>query len=233
MILATLSEKGGAGKTMLATNLAGMRAQSGRRVMIVDGDRQGAAHAWVQQRAVGHLSQVVCEARYGSAFSRYIKGRLRSHPYDDVIIDLGLGDSDEMDAALEVADCAVIPVRPTVVDMRTIGLMDVRVEEAQEVNPNLRGLVVLNQVSPNPRHRSVQEARSALNAGCVALSVSQVTIHDRVGFQRAYAEGRTIVEYVERNQKGPEEIASMYKEVFDEPFYPLAVQACSAATLRR
>ena len=218
MIIATLAEKGGVGKTMLATNLAGMRASAGRRVMIVDGDRQGAAHAWTRERTAGRLPPVNCEARYGNAFSIYVTGPLRTRPYDDVIIDLGQGDSEEMDAALEVTDCALVPVRPTAVDMRTIGLIDVRVEEAQEVNPALRGLAVLNQVSPNPRHRAVQDAKTALDAGCVALDVATVAVCDRVGFQRAYALGRTIDEYPEAGEKAAAEIAAVYELVFGEPY---------------
>ena len=43
MIVAVLGEKGGTGKTTLATNLAGMRAAEGRDVLIIDADRQGSA----------------------------------------------------------------------------------------------------------------------------------------------------------------------------------------------
>ena len=39
MPLTLLAEKGGTGKITLATNLAGMRALRGRRVLLVDADR--------------------------------------------------------------------------------------------------------------------------------------------------------------------------------------------------
>lgn len=41
MIVAMIAEKGGAGKTTLATNLAGMRNSAGHRALLVDADRQG------------------------------------------------------------------------------------------------------------------------------------------------------------------------------------------------
>lgn len=50
MIVALLAEKGGTGKTTLAANLAGMRAGSGLRVLLVDADRQGSAYFWAQTR---------------------------------------------------------------------------------------------------------------------------------------------------------------------------------------
>ena len=47
MIVALLAEKGGTGKTALATNLAGMRSRN-RRVLLIDADRQGreASNLW-------------------------------------------------------------------------------------------------------------------------------------------------------------------------------------------
>lgn len=43
--------KGGAGKSTLATNLAGYFAQSGRQVMLGDTDRQQSARAWLKIRS--------------------------------------------------------------------------------------------------------------------------------------------------------------------------------------
>ena len=233
MIVATLAEKGGVGKTTFAANLAGMRANCGRRVLVLDGDRQGAAHSWVQRRLATKLPAVACETRYGSSFSIYATTSLISRPYDDFLVDLGQGDSEEMDAALGVADVALVPVRPSALDMRTMGLIDVRVEEARVHNPSLRGLVVLNQVSPNPRHRSTQEAWEALNDGCVALEVSRSMVRDRVGFQRAYALGMTVHEHLAESDKCAIEMSSIYEQVFGEAFSPEPVKALSVVTARR
>ena len=50
MIVAVLAEKGGVGKTIIATNLAGMRAHGDGRVLLVNGDRQGSADLWARYR---------------------------------------------------------------------------------------------------------------------------------------------------------------------------------------
>ena len=42
--------KGGAGKSTLATNLAGWLARKGHRVMLGDIDRQQSARAWLKLR---------------------------------------------------------------------------------------------------------------------------------------------------------------------------------------
>ena len=49
-VIALLNQKGGAGKTTLATHLAGELAQQGSRVTLLDADPQGSALDWAQRR---------------------------------------------------------------------------------------------------------------------------------------------------------------------------------------
>jgi chromosome partitioning protein len=69
MIVAVLGEKGGTGKTTLATNLAGMRAAEGqgRDVLLIDADRQGSASYWTEKRggAHAHLPAVQSVQKFG------------------------------------------------------------------------------------------------------------------------------------------------------------------------
>ena len=46
MIVLIGGEKGGTGKTTIATNLAALRAMAGRDVLLVDTDPQGSASYW-------------------------------------------------------------------------------------------------------------------------------------------------------------------------------------------
>ena len=58
MIIAILGEKGGTGKTMVATNLVGMRAAAGSKILLIDADRQGSAQRWAKIREDEGLAQV-------------------------------------------------------------------------------------------------------------------------------------------------------------------------------
>ena len=51
--IVVLNPKGGSGKTTLAFNLAGYLASTGRKVAIVDMDRQGSSTRWLHNRASG------------------------------------------------------------------------------------------------------------------------------------------------------------------------------------
>ena len=121
MIVALLAEKGGTGKTTLATNLAGMRSRN-RRVLLIDADRQGSSHFWAQQRARVSVFKLESETLHGESFARRLRNLVPR--YDDVIIDTGAGDNIEMEAALAAADCAIAPVQPSGVDVATMALVD-------------------------------------------------------------------------------------------------------------
>lgn len=213
MIIAVLGEKGGTGKTMVATNLAGMRAADGGRILLVDADRQGSSHRWAQLRLNEELPEIVCEPLYGDALLNFLNTRVSR--YDDVVIDVGAGDSDEMEHALRAADCVIVPVRPTAADVWTMGLVDARIGEALQDNPGLKAWTLINQVSPNPRHAAAGETREVLDAGCAFMSVAEPVLCDRVAFQRAYSEGRTVAEYGSRSEKAATEMAALYGVAFE------------------
>ena len=52
MIILIGGEKGGTGKTTVATNLAAIRASRGHDVLLVDTDKQGSASAWSDIRDI-------------------------------------------------------------------------------------------------------------------------------------------------------------------------------------
>ena len=214
MIVALLAEKGGTGKTTLATNLAGMRSRN-RRVLLIDADRQGSSHFWAQTRTEASLFRVDSETLYGESFARRLRNLVPR--YDDVIIDTGAGDNIEQEPALAAADCAIAPVQPSGVDVATMGLVDSRVAQARDVNPGLRAWALLNRVSPNRRNRDEAEARAVLS-GCTALRVADIRVCDRVAFPRALTAGLTVPEYRGGSDRAREEIEAVYELAFDEPY---------------
>ena len=211
MIIAVLGEKGGTGKTTIAVNLAGMRAAEGGRVLLMDADRQGSSAYWAQKRQTLGLPTPVWDQYFGAALDRVLQSATLD--YEDIVVDIGAGDSDEMSAALEVADCAITPVRPSGIDVWTMGLMDSRVMDAQEVNEDLQCWAVINCGSTHPSSPDVEHVQEAL-AGAQVLKVAETVIRQRIAFQRAVAAGKTVVEEPSASRKAIDEIASLYSLVF-------------------
>ena len=128
-----------------------------------------------------------------------------------MIIDVGAGDTDEMAVALGASDCAIVPVRPTAVDVWTMTLMDNRIGEARSNNPGLVAWVADQPGIHQPQAPGLRTDPCCSRRGCTELSVAGPVLCDRVAFQRAYAEGKTVTEYRQRSEKAADEIAALFR----------------------
>lgn len=215
MIVAVLGEKGGTGKTTLATNLAGMRATEGRDVLIIDADRQGSASYWAEKRSDTHgdMPAVQSVQKFGEGLMRTVRDMERR--YSDILIDAGAGDTREVESALRVAERVIIPVQPAGLDVWTLGLMDDRVGEALAVNQALTAYVVLNRASSNPKDNDADEAREAID-GCAHLKLADAVICDRVAVKRAAPDGLTVIEYKPFDAKAAHEMQQLHELIFSK-----------------
>ena len=80
MILTVGNTKGGVGKTTLAVQLAVMRAQQGREVWLIDGDRQGTAASAIAVRAEQNRGPGIACAQYpdGPVLRTHVQQQRRS-----------------------------------------------------------------------------------------------------------------------------------------------------------
>ena len=115
-VIALLNQKGGAGKTTLATHLAGEFVMQGHRVTLLDADPQGSALDWAQRRAQsghGRLYGVFGLAR-DSLHQEAPQIALQA---DFVVIDGPPRVAALARSALLAADLVLIPVQPSAYDV--------------------------------------------------------------------------------------------------------------------
>ena len=151
MIIAIVNQHGNPDRSVVAHNLAVLRARSGRRVCLMSTDSAD----WGEQRSLAGVQPWIDTRRVGS---RAIKTRLATlRPlFDDMLIDAGARDTQECSCVLDAARLVVVPVRGDGVDPDGQGSLIHRIDAARGFNPRLQVLFVA--VTGN---RDAQLARDA------------------------------------------------------------------------
>ena len=215
MIILIGGEKGGTGKTTIATNLAAKRAMNGRDVLLVDTDSQGSANYWAQSRDDSDAKppRVACMQKFGKGLQAEVRDLAKR--YQDIIIDAGGRDSVELRSALVVADKVYIPIQPSQFDIWTLVRMDELVGNAQGFNEKMQAWVVVSRVSTNPSVHEFQDTQE-LFASLSHLTLSGAVVRDRIAYRKAACGGLCVDELRPKDQKASDEIEALYAEVFSE-----------------
>ncbi len=181
-ILAFVSQKGGAGKTTLALNVAAHAVQAGRRVTVLDCDPNCSAVIWGDLR-----SEDAPEVRYCPylRLEREID-RARTKGSDFILIDTPMGADGGPVAGARHANLVVVPCRQSLFDLAAIrASLDVA---ALAGTP---AVAVLNAVPTRAAHWE-SEARDLL-AG-QGVQMLPAAIRNRVAFVRSSRTGQGVVE---------------------------------------
>lgn len=212
MILAIAGEKGGTGKTTLATNLCQIRKSEGHDVLLVDSDLQVSSSVWIGLRDEDEsLESIPCIQKTGNTLRKQIRDL--ANRYEDIIIDTGGRDSVEMRGAIAAADVVYIPIRASQFDISTLLTMQELVEQIKAYNDELKVFVCINQASTNVRVSEHTEAQKIIKDEALSeLTLSNVVIHDRIAFRTAAKKGMGVVEL--GSSKAAEEIIKLYKEIY-------------------
>lgn len=212
MIVLIGGEKGGTGKTTIATNLAAIRAKNGHDVLLVDTDKQGSASAWSDIRDAKKVKNRVPNIqKFGSNLTSDIKDLEKR--YEDIVIDAGGRDSIELRAAMTIADKMFIPVQASQFDIWTLSIINDLVSQAKGFNKNLSPKVLINRAATNPVVSEVEEAKSVFGE-FEHLSLSNHVLKERISYRKAAKVGLSVVELDKPDLKSISEINSIYSEVF-------------------
>ena len=189
MILGFLNQKGGVGKTTLATHVAGELARTGARVLLIDADPQASALDWSERRVgegLPRLFDVVGLAKE----TLHDQVPSLSHGYDHVVIDGPPRVTALARSAMLASDLVLIPVQPSPYDVWASQQVVTLAAEARVFRPELDAAFIVNRRIVNTViGRDVHKALAGLGMPALSVPVSQ-----RVAFAESVAVGRLVRE---------------------------------------
>ncbi|MDE1145195.1 MAG: ParA family partition ATPase [Azospirillaceae bacterium] len=201
-VVTIAQQKGGAGKTTLAIQLAVAWSLAGLRVAVVDIDPQGSLTAWfgLRGQTLGDPGLTHMQIN-GWRTQKEVERLAREH--DVVVVDSPPHAETEARIAVRVADLVVVPVQPSPMDLwATRPTLEMAKAEKRPV------LLTLNRVPPRAK---LADRLTEAVAG-LGVPMADAAIGNRVGFAGAMMDGLSLQE-TDRRAKGSEEIAALAGEI--------------------
>ncbi len=197
-----LSQKGGSGKTTLTLHLAVIAQAAGIRTVLVDCDPQRSAAGWWRARDAATPELIEAEPSQLSA----VLEAAREDGVGLVVVDTRPSvERDTLEVA-RLADLALIPTRPSILDLRAIGAT----VDVVKVAKRPAG-IVLNSCPPGRGAREASLTAEA-RAGLVSynLPVLPVSVTQRAALSHALIDGRAVTEF-EPEGKASAEMRRVWK----------------------
>ena len=170
MTIALCGQKGGAGKTTTATNLAAELVTRGSRVLLVDADPQGSASWWVAKAR--EAKQPAPELAHGDD-SMHKRLPALADRFDVIVIDCPGRLSSVVRSALAVSDIAILPCGSGALDGWAFVETVKQVREAQRLRPKRHAACHRSKrargysTSENPSARRRIDRSSGVRGGAV------------------------------------------------------------------
>jgi chromosome partitioning protein len=197
-VISIISQKGGVGKTTLATALAVEATRRGKQSLLLDLDPQASASFWSDSRTdeAGPAVTAIPPARLEHVLKASAKAGA-----DLVFIDTPPFAKDIAYDAAKLADFVLIPAKPAVLDIiamtRTVDLIKAF---------SRRAAVVLTFCPPVGKE--LEDAEEAVTQ--LGIEICPVRIGSRIAYSRAQQSGEVAQEY-EPQGKAAEEIKHLYE----------------------
>jgi chromosome partitioning protein len=209
-VVAIVNQKGGAGKTTVAMQLAGTIAKRALKTLVVDADAQGTATRWASSApdALPFPAPVVGLSAAGGKVHREVAKF--ADDYRLIVVDCPPAvDSPVPQSALLIADLALVPIIPSPPDLwAALGIRHL-IESMAAINHALQACLVINDLEP--RTSLAREVLEILPE--FGLRRTRAVLHHRTAYRQAAAFGGTVHSLGSRAAPAVAEVEALASEV--------------------
>ncbi|MGT2478828.1 nucleotide-binding protein (plasmid) [Methylobacterium oryzae CBMB20] len=191
-----VTQKGGSGKTTITASLAVAAAEAGEKVVALDLDPQGSLAAWGDNRT----EEAPAVDRLGAdrlAELPQILAALGEQGFTLAVLDTAGVASTGGNLAMQAADLALIPARPSRLDLQATMPT---IETLMRLGMRDRFAFVLNQC---PAGRSARTSEAASGLGMFGV-LAEPALTQRADHQDALAAGKGVTEYAPEGKAADE-----------------------------
>lgn len=193
-VLSFLNEKGGVGKSTLATNIATALHREGKKVLLIDADPQATSMDW---RAASPKN-----ADLPPVFSidrpKTLVSTLGSLQADIVVIDAPAKAEGMAAAIVRISDIALIVMQPSGADVWASAAAVKLVQARRDVGGAINAAILVNRVRARTKLSKLIEAGDWNDYEIKQLKSA---VGDRVAFAQAITEGVSVFDLADANAK--------------------------------
>jgi len=198
-IVGLIQVKGGAGRSTVATNLAGMMSAH-KSVALIDCDLpQATSASWYAiRKAAGRQGKLnIATARSHQELVEKVK--LLSAQHDYIVIDAPPRIAEITRAALILSDLCIIPLGASMADIWAVSDLLDTIEQAKAHRPEVKARALWNKF--RAASRSAQELSQAAVTE-LKLQEMGTRLGYRIAYSDAYGEGLTVLEWPDKSARG-------------------------------
>ena len=211
MIIIVGCNKGGAGKTTTATNLAVGLAAKGNDVCLVDADPQRSAARWHQDREEAGHNPTITLVEKRDNISQTL--RTMDEKFDYVIVDVAGRNSREMITGAAVAQVIIAPHQASQLDLDTLAELQQQTVRIRDLNPDLKVFIYHAMASTNPAVKETERREFLEYVGQFEgfQPLASISYYRKV-YKDVIPTGQSVLEY--ENEQAIQEVQSLIAEVF-------------------
>lgn len=208
MMITFANSKGGVGKSTLATHLAVWAFDQGIRTALIDTDKQRSSSTWVAEAEPGITIRTANTPEECLAAATELR---QSH---DLIVGDGPAGLDDISRTLLIlSDVAVLPLTPSLLDLRSVQQATDVLRFAQGINGGRpEGRIVLNKM--RTRDAISRELKGA--AHTLGVQVANTVIRDLQAYRDAAGQGSCVTRLGKKTVNAATEVDELCRELLGE-----------------